>query len=182
MTILGIDPGIATLGYGVIEADKGKFLPVDYGVVTTPKGVALPRRLEMLEEGVVALFDRFSPDEVAVECDQRNHGRRSERRGVAHRPQTRGRQRVRVHAQSDKDGTYGIRRRGQETNAAYGAGSSPTQGFATTRRRRGRSCRRAVSRAHGQNERAVQDKVTVTADFPRIPGGRAARKRADIAA
>lgn len=67
MTILGIDPGIATLGYGVIEADKGKFLPVDYGVVTTPKGVALPRRLEMLEEGVVALFDRFSPDEVAVE-------------------------------------------------------------------------------------------------------------------
>ena len=57
MTILGIDPGIATLGYGVIEADKGKFLPVDYGVVTTPKGVALPR----------PLFDRFSPDEVAVE-------------------------------------------------------------------------------------------------------------------
>ncbi len=67
MIILGIDPGIATLGYGVLEADKGKFLPVDYGVVTTPKGVALPRRLEMLEEGVVALFDRFCPDEVAVE-------------------------------------------------------------------------------------------------------------------
>lgn len=67
MIILGIDPGIATLGYGVLEADKGKFLPVDYGVVTTPKGVALPKRLEMLEEGVVALFDRFCPDEVAVE-------------------------------------------------------------------------------------------------------------------
>ena len=50
MIILGIDPGIATLGYGVLEADKGKFLPVDYGVVTTPKGVALPKRLEMLEE------------------------------------------------------------------------------------------------------------------------------------
>ena len=65
MIILGIDPGIATLGYGVLEADKGKFLPVDYGVGTTPKGVVLPKRLEMPEEGVVALFDRFCPDEVA---------------------------------------------------------------------------------------------------------------------
>ena len=40
---------------------------MDYGVVTTPKGTPLPERLEKLEEGVVALFDRFKPDEVAVE-------------------------------------------------------------------------------------------------------------------
>ena len=40
---------------------------MDYGVVTTPKGTPLPERLEKLEEGVVALFDRFTPDEVAVE-------------------------------------------------------------------------------------------------------------------
>ena len=65
--ILGIDPGIATLGYGVLLAEGGRFSAVDYGVVTTPKGTPLPERLEKLEEGVVALFDRFTPDEVAVE-------------------------------------------------------------------------------------------------------------------
>ena len=64
-TILGIDPGIATLGYGVLLAEGGRFSAVDYGVVTTPKGTPLPERLEKLEEGVVALFDRFTPDEVA---------------------------------------------------------------------------------------------------------------------
>ena len=67
MIILGIDPGIATLGYGVLLAESGRFSAVDYGVVTTPKGTPLPERLEKLEEGVVALFDRFTPDEVAVE-------------------------------------------------------------------------------------------------------------------
>ena len=67
MIILGIDPGIATLGYGVLLAEDGRFSAVDYGVVTTPKGTPLPERLEKLEEGVVALFDRFTPDEVAVE-------------------------------------------------------------------------------------------------------------------
>ena len=67
MIILGIDPGIATLGYGVLLAEGGRFSAVDYGVVTTPKGTPLPERLEKLEEGVVALFDRFTPDEVAVE-------------------------------------------------------------------------------------------------------------------
>lgn len=67
MIILGIDPGIATLGYGVLLAEGGRFSAVDYGVVTTPKGTPLPERLEKLEEGVVALFDRFKPDEVAVE-------------------------------------------------------------------------------------------------------------------
>ena len=67
MIILGIDPGIATLGYGVLLAEGGRFSAVDYGVVTTPKGTPLPERLERLEEGVAALFDRFTPDEVAVE-------------------------------------------------------------------------------------------------------------------
>ncbi|HIU98556.1 MAG TPA: crossover junction endodeoxyribonuclease RuvC [Candidatus Limadaptatus stercoripullorum] len=67
MIILGIDPGIATLGYGVLLAEGGRFSAVDYGVVTTPKGTPLPERLEKLEEGVAALFDRFTPDEVAVE-------------------------------------------------------------------------------------------------------------------
>lgn len=68
MIILGIDPGIATLGYGVIEKDdRGNFRAVDYGVVVTPKEESLPVRLAMLEEGVKKVLDTFQPDEVAME-------------------------------------------------------------------------------------------------------------------
>ena len=68
MIILGIDPGIATLGYGVIEKDeRGNFRAVDYGVVTTPKEEGLPVRLAILEEGVKKILDKFHPDEVAME-------------------------------------------------------------------------------------------------------------------
>lgn len=68
MIILGIDPGIATLGYGVVEKDaRGNFRAVDYGVVVTPKDESLPVRLAMLEEGVKSILEKFHPDEIAME-------------------------------------------------------------------------------------------------------------------
>lgn len=68
MIILGIDPGIATMGYGVLDKDgSGNCRAVDYGVVLTPKEETLPVRLAILEEGVNKIIDRFSPDEVALE-------------------------------------------------------------------------------------------------------------------
>ena len=68
MRILGIDPGIATMGYGVVDKDKnGNCRAVDYGVVVTPKEETLPVRLAMLEEGVGKIIDKFSPEEVALE-------------------------------------------------------------------------------------------------------------------
>ncbi len=68
MIILGVDPGIATLGYGVIEKDeRGNFRAIDCGVVTTPKDEGLPVRLAMLEEGVQKILDKYRPDEVAME-------------------------------------------------------------------------------------------------------------------
>ena len=68
MIILGIDPGIATLGYGVIEKDGGgKCRVIDYGTVTTPKEETLPVRLAILEEGVLKILDKFQPDEVSME-------------------------------------------------------------------------------------------------------------------
>ena len=68
MIILGIDPGIATLGYGVIEKDeRGNFRAIDYGVVVTPKNESLPVRLAMLEEGVSKILEKYHPDEVAME-------------------------------------------------------------------------------------------------------------------
>jgi crossover junction endodeoxyribonuclease RuvC len=68
MIILGIDPGLATLGYGVIEKDeRGNFRALDCGVVLTPKDEGLPVRLAILEEGVKKVLDKYHPDEVAME-------------------------------------------------------------------------------------------------------------------
>ncbi len=68
MIILGVDPGLATLGYGVIEKDeRGSFRALACGVVTTPKDEGLPARLAMLEEGVNEILEKYHPDEVAME-------------------------------------------------------------------------------------------------------------------
>lgn len=68
LIILGIDPGLATLGYGILEKDaNGNSRALDYGVVLTPKEERLPTRLAILEEGLNKLLDKCTPDEVAVE-------------------------------------------------------------------------------------------------------------------
>ena len=68
MIILGIDPGLATLGFGVIEKDaRGNCRAIDCGVVTTPKDEGLPVRLAMLEEGLCKILDKYKPDEIAMD-------------------------------------------------------------------------------------------------------------------
>lgn len=67
MIILGIDPGLATMGYGVINAERGNYSVIDYGAVLTPKDLTLPQRLLQLEEGVKELIDTFKPDNIAIE-------------------------------------------------------------------------------------------------------------------
>ena len=68
MIILGIDHGLATLGYGILEKDaNGNSRALDYGVVLTPKEERLPARLAILEEGLNKLLDKCTPDEVAME-------------------------------------------------------------------------------------------------------------------
>ncbi|MBQ0099267.1 MAG: crossover junction endodeoxyribonuclease RuvC [Firmicutes bacterium] len=68
MIIVGFDPGLATLGYGVIEKDnKGKISVIDYGIVQTPKGESLSVRLCMLEEATKQIIDKFKPDEISME-------------------------------------------------------------------------------------------------------------------
>ena len=67
MIVLGIDPGLAIVGYGVIESQKGRVRPLDYGVINTPAGMRTPLRLQMIHKGLLALFEKFKPDEIAVE-------------------------------------------------------------------------------------------------------------------
>ena len=67
MVILGIDPGLATLGYGVIETQGDRRRMIQFGTVTTPAGVAMPYRLRAIAQGVRQLMDVYQPDEVAFE-------------------------------------------------------------------------------------------------------------------
>ena len=67
MIILGIDPGLATLGYGVIEADNNKRRMIQFGTLTTPAGQPMPQRLRAIYQGMNQLMDIYQPDEVAFE-------------------------------------------------------------------------------------------------------------------
>ena len=62
MRILGIDPGYAILGYGVVDATGTKLAAVDYGVIETSSSERLPARLNRLYDGTRALIERFQPD------------------------------------------------------------------------------------------------------------------------
>ena len=68
MRILGIDPGYATTGFGLIETEAGGgFHLLRYGVVTTPADLPFPRRLEILFDDVTELVKVTKPDASAVE-------------------------------------------------------------------------------------------------------------------
>lgn len=67
MIILGIDPGYAILGYGLISYDRGKISVIDYGVVETKADRTFPERLEILHRGTKLLIEKFRPDHIAFE-------------------------------------------------------------------------------------------------------------------
>ena len=67
MIILGIDPGLATLGYGVIEAVNDKRRLIQFGTLTTPAGEPMPQRLRAIFQGMNQLMDIYQPDDVAFE-------------------------------------------------------------------------------------------------------------------
>lgn len=67
MIILGIDPGLATMGYGVIETDGIRHKLIQYGALITQPRQAMPQRLRSIFTGVNQLMDMYNPAEVAVE-------------------------------------------------------------------------------------------------------------------
>lgn len=67
MRILGLDPGTATTGYGIIEVHEGQFTAVAYGVITTYPGVPMPQRLQTIQQELQQLIDTYQPDTAAVE-------------------------------------------------------------------------------------------------------------------
>lgn len=69
MTIIGIDPGTATTGYGVISPTKksGEFELVDFGVIETKKGLPDAERLETLANDLSQLIKTHKPDAIGIE-------------------------------------------------------------------------------------------------------------------
>ncbi len=66
MRILGIDPGYGIVGYGIIE---GGYQPkmIDYGVISTPKELTLPERLEIIFSSIETLIASYNPEVIAIE-------------------------------------------------------------------------------------------------------------------
>jgi crossover junction endodeoxyribonuclease RuvC len=67
MIVLGIDPGLANTGYGVIARRDGRLVALDGGVIETAAGVATERRLAELHGALAALVEEHAPDAVALE-------------------------------------------------------------------------------------------------------------------
>ena len=67
MRILGIDPGYAILGWGVIEKKGSSFIPIAYGSLETDKDMPMPERLKVLYSGLMEVIAEYEPEEASVE-------------------------------------------------------------------------------------------------------------------
>ncbi len=67
MRIIGVDPGTATTGFGIIEVAGGRLTFVDAGVITTPAGAPMPERLVTLHTELAQVIAETAPDQAAVE-------------------------------------------------------------------------------------------------------------------
>lgn len=67
MIILGIDPGYAIVGYGVIKYEANRFTVLDYGAITTPAGMPFVERLDVIYKDLNMLFAKYKPEAMAIE-------------------------------------------------------------------------------------------------------------------
>lgn len=67
MVILGIDPGYAIVGWGIVRYESNRFKTLDYGAVTTPAGMRFDDRLEKIYDGIDYLLNTHKPDAMSIE-------------------------------------------------------------------------------------------------------------------
>ncbi len=67
MIILGIDPGYAIVGWGVIESQAGRVRPIAYGAITTPAHTDIEARLLIIQNDLEDIIKKYEPDEMAIE-------------------------------------------------------------------------------------------------------------------
>lgn len=67
MRTIGVDPGIAIAGFGIVDWEGGRVKPVQYGSIETPAHTDQGIRLQMIYETLLGLIDKYKPDQMAVE-------------------------------------------------------------------------------------------------------------------
>ncbi len=67
MRILGVDPGTATTGYGVIDSEDDEITLVDYGALVSPARSPIGERLSYIYKGLLEIISRYQPEAVAIE-------------------------------------------------------------------------------------------------------------------
>ncbi len=67
MIILGIDPGYAIVGYGIVKYEGNKFTPIHYGAVTTPAGMPFNQRLDKIFNDLTEILDKYNVDAMSIE-------------------------------------------------------------------------------------------------------------------
>ena len=67
MIILGVDPGVATTGYALLDFDDGSMSILDYGCIQTSRSVAFPMRLKKIYDRISQLIEQFQPQILALE-------------------------------------------------------------------------------------------------------------------
>ncbi len=67
MRILGIDPGVATIGFGLVVSDRAQVRMETYGAITTPAGLPLSKRLYQISRDMEALIGQLAPDVISIE-------------------------------------------------------------------------------------------------------------------
>ena len=67
MRVLGIDPGYAIVGWGVLDYQGNQFQPAGFGAVTTKAGVPLEQRLAQVYDGVAEVLDQYRPEALSIE-------------------------------------------------------------------------------------------------------------------
>ena len=67
MRILGIDPGIAIVGWGILDYENSKLKTIDYGSIQTPSDMSTPERLVMIDEGLKQIIDMYKPEHLSIE-------------------------------------------------------------------------------------------------------------------
>ena len=136
MIILGIDPGYAIVGYGVIEANAGKYRPISYGAILTEAGEDFNHRLCVIYDDLSEIIRRYRPQAVSIE-KLFYHTRRN-----AARDRTEQRPYLRRYAPAGQNG--GHRLRPSRKKADHGNDTPPARAFRTPetgrRGRRARAC------------------------------------------
>lgn len=67
MVILGIDPGYAIVGFGIIRCEQGRYIPLEYGAILTDADQDFPGRLAVIHRNMTHLFEKWHPDALSIE-------------------------------------------------------------------------------------------------------------------